>query len=112
MAASTGNSVLDGIIKDSSKTLTENGDVAYTTTQNNNLDFFFGASLFRGNDEEAVRAFIKAYTQDKNLAVKNLFYLRDIKGGQGLRSPFRACLAWLAKENPELVINLLPKFVE
>ena len=112
MTASTGNSVLDGIIKDSSKTLTENGDVAYTTTQNNNLDFFFGASLFRGNDEEAVRAFIKAYTQNKNLAVKNLFYLRDIKGGQGLRSPFRACLAWLAKENPELVINLLPKFVE
>lgn len=112
MTASTGNSVLDGIIKDSSKTLTENGDVAYTTTQNNNLDFFFGASLFRGNDEKAVQAFIKAYTQDKNLAVKNLFYLRDIKGGQGLRSPFRACLAWLAKENPELVINLLPKFVE
>lgn len=112
MTASTGNSVLDGIIKDSSKTLTENGDVAYTTTQNNNLDFFFGASLFRGNDEKAVQAFIKAYTQNKNLAVKNLFYLRDIKGGQGLRSPFRACLAWLAKENPELVINLLPKFVE
>ena len=112
MTASTGNSVLDGIIKDSSKTLTENGDVAYTTTQNNNLDFFFGASLFRGNDKEAVQAFIKAYTQNKNLAVKNLFYLRDIRGGQGLRSPFRACLAWLAKENPELVINLLPKFVE
>ena len=112
MTASTGNSVLDGIIKDSSKTLTENGDVAYATTQNNNLDFFFGASLFRGNDEKAVQAFIKAYTQNKNLAVKNLFYLRDIKGGQGLRSPFRACLAWLAKENSELVINLLPKFVE
>ena len=112
MTASTGNSVLDGIIKDSSKTLTENGDVAYTTTQNNNLDFFFGASLFRGNDEKAVQAFVKAYTQNKNLAVKNLFYLRDIKGGQGLRSPFRACLAWLAKENSELVINLLPKFVE
>ena len=112
MTASTGNSVLDGIIKDSSKTLTENGDIAYATTQNNNLDFFFGASLFRGNDEKAVQAFVKAYTQDKNLAVKNLFYLRDIKGGQGLRSPFRACLAWLAKENPELVINLLPTFVE
>ena len=112
MTASTGNSVLDGIIKDSSKTLTENGDVAYTTTQNNNLDFFFGASLFRGNDKEAATAFIKAYTQDKNLAVKNLFYLRDIREGQGLRSPFRACLAWLAKENPELVISLLPKFVE
>lgn len=112
MTASTGNSVLDGIIKDSSKTLTENGDVAYTTTQNNNLDFFFGASLFRGNDEKAVQAFVKAYTQNKNLAVKNLFYLRDIREGQGLRSPFRACLAWLAKENSELVINLLPKFVE
>ena len=108
MTASTGNSVLDGIIKDSSKTLTENGDVAYTTTQNNNLDFFFGASLFRGNDEKAVQAFIKAYTQNKTLAVKNLFYLRDIKGGQGLRYPFTACLAWLTKENPELVINLLP----
>lgn len=112
MTASTGNSVLDGIIKDSSKTLTENGDIAYATTQNNNLDFFFGASLFRGNDEKAVQAFVKAYTQNKNLAVKNLFYLRDIREGQGLRSPFRACLAWLAKENPKLVINLLPKFVE
>lgn len=112
MTASTGNSVLDGIIDASSKTLTTNGDVAYTTTQNNNLDFFFGASLFRGNTEAAVKAFTKAYTQDKNLAVKNLFYLRDIKGGYGLRSPFRACLSWLAKENPELVINLLPSFVE
>lgn len=59
MTASTGNSVLDGIIEDSSKTLTTNGDVAYTTTQNNNLDFFFGASLFRGNDKEAATAFSK-----------------------------------------------------
>lgn len=32
MTASTGNSVLDGIIDGSSKTLTTNGDVAYTTT--------------------------------------------------------------------------------
>lgn len=105
------NSVFEGIKHASSLTTTDNGDLAHSTTYDNNLDFFFSTPMYLGNPEQAVTDFVKAFTQNKALAIKNLFYLRDIKGGQGIRTGFRAVLSWLAQNEPVLLNELLPHVV-
>lgn len=68
---------------------TENGDLAYKSTGNKNLDFFGIAASLRYDNQQAVDLFYEAYKEDKVLAIKNLFYLRDIRSGLGERRIFR-----------------------
>jgi hypothetical protein len=44
------------------------------------------------SDNEIVTLFSKAVAEDATLALKTLFYLRDIKQGQGERKFFRLAL--------------------
>ena len=71
---------------------TGNGDISYTSTLNENLNFFGKAGSLRGDPEEAITLFLKAYNEDKDLALRNLVHLRDIKGGYGERNLFREIL--------------------
>lgn len=73
-------------------TRTENNAVTHAGSLDAVLDFFAQAGAMRGSELDAVRLFSAAYRQDALLAVRALFYLRDIRGGQGERSVFRACL--------------------
>lgn len=69
---------------ENNNTTTENGAFAYTSTLNYNLDFFNNISSFRENQSACLKAFKKAFEEDKLLALKNLFYMRNIRGlGQG-----------------------------
>ena len=52
--------------------------------------------------------FWKAYYEDPALAVKWLFFARDIRGGMGERRLFRVLLSVLANEKPEVARPLLP----
>lgn len=70
-------------------TVTENGDKAYKSTFNANLDFFGGAASQRGWKTIVKDMFKKAYYENKILALKNMFYLRDINNGCGERESFR-----------------------
>ena len=72
------------------KGVTENGGVCLTTSGDANLDFFGRAGGMRGNPEIA-SLFRKALAEDAALAVKNLFFLRDIRGGVGERDSFISC---------------------
>lgn len=88
-------------------TLTTNGDVAFKSTLNANLDFF-GLSGSVYEPETIIDLFVKAYSEDPLTAIKNLFYLRDIKHGYGRRYNFRLLLTLLSIKEPELTIKLLP----
>lgn len=91
------------------KTLTENGAVGYRTTGKELLDLNFAvASLRSASDVEIVEKFTKAFFEDKELAVKWLFFARDIREGLGERRLFRVCLRALALLDKEAVIKLLP----
>lgn len=91
------------------KTLTENGAVGYRTTGKELLDLNFAvASLRSASDVEIVEKFTKAFFEDKELALKWLFFARDIREGLGERRLFRVCLRALALLDEEAVVKLLP----
>ena len=94
--------------------VTENGAVGYRTTGKELLDLNFAvASLRKMSDQEVANRFMKAFCEDKLLAMKWLFYARDIRGGVGERRLFRVVLKNLVRSNPEMVIpviNLIPEY--
>ena len=94
--------------------VTENGAVGYRTTGKELLDLNFAvASLRKMSDQEVAKRFKKAFCENKILAMKWLFYARDIRGGVGERRLFRVVLKDLVQSNPEMVvpvINLIPEY--
>ena len=74
---------------------TANGAKSNHSTLNPLLDFFSKAGAMREDVSGAVYLFEKAYAFDKTMALRALFYIRDIRGGQGERDVFRACLKTL-----------------
>lgn len=91
--------------KETQKKLTENGAIAYSTTNDKLLDLFATIGALRPRSEEEIQAkFAAAFNQNPLLATKMLFYARDIRyGGLGERRTFRACLSWLSDFHPEIV---------
>ena len=96
--------MLEYLKKEANLTLTENGAVTPATTGSDCLDLFatIGA-LRRESDEEIIARFVRAYTEDKNAAMKLVFFGRDVRGGLGERRVFRVILRWLADNEPESV---------
>ncbi|MDD3429344.1 MAG: DUF2828 family protein [Oscillospiraceae bacterium] len=96
--------MLNYLKKEANKALTENGAVTYISTCSNCLDLFatIGA-LRRESEQEIVSRFINAYAEDCNLAMKTLFFARDVRGGLGERRVFRIILSWLAANEPQSV---------
>ena len=94
--------------KETNKTYTENGAVAYKSTLNSLLDYFSQLSSFKYDTELGLDYFKKAYQEDRLLAMKSLFYTRNIRGtGQGLRAVTREIYKWLATNHTEdMRINL------
>lgn len=88
---------------------TENGGVKHNTTLNAVLDMFaMGGAMRNRSDADVILMFKKAYEENKTLALKCLFYLRDARGGQGERRFFRVCYKWLAENYPREAAHLIP----
>lgn len=77
-------------------TITENDAVTHQGTFSKVLDFFYHAPTRQGQDN--LPLFLEAYDENPNLALKALFYLRDVRGGKGQRQTFRDIIFWLAKK--------------
>ena len=93
----------------STSTVTLNGAKTYSSSLNGVLDLFALGGACRGSSESALLdLFAKAYAEDELLALKTLFYLRDIRGGQGERKTFRRIIKYLADYYP----NVLRKNLE
>lgn len=93
---------------------TENGAITHKTTHSDLLDMFAMCGAYRNRtNEDCILAFDKALEENEEYAMKCLFYLRDIRGGQGERRFFRVCINWLANEHPDIVkrnLTLIPEF--
>jgi hypothetical protein len=87
-----------------SLTVTENFALTYKSTLNYLLDFFGNAGGMRNRSEsDIISLFTKAFAEDRLLALKTLFYIRDVRGGQGERRTFRVILHWLANNYSDIV---------
>lgn len=94
--------MLNSIKKELNKKLTENGALAYSSTLNKVLDLFaFGAAYRNRSDENMIALFECALDENKELAMKCLFWIRDVRGGAGERRFFRVCMKWLAETYPD-----------
>ena len=93
--------MLNNMEKEMNMTYTENGAVTYGSTGSDCLDLFatIGA-LRRESDEEIIARFIRAYTENPDIAMKILFFARYIRGGLGERRVFRTAFNWLAYNEP------------
>ena len=96
------------------KTFTANGAVAYESSGKALLDFNFATTALRGESEKQIEdMFSRAFYEEPHVAVKYLFWLRDIRGGNGERRIFRVCMKWLTDVRPEIakaVVNLVPEY--
>jgi len=92
---------------------TENGAVTHSTTTNAVLDFFALAGAKRNDVAGAKTLFRKALQEDRQLAIRALFYLRDVRGGQGERTLFRELFKELIQIDlaaAEQVIGFIPEY--
>ena len=88
---------LEDLRKEENRTYTENGALTNRSTNSYCLDLFATIGALRNaEDNEIISRFIKAYTEDRNMAMKILFFARDIRGGLGERRVFRSILKWLS----------------
>ena len=108
------NTLLNGMKNVTNYTYTENGALTHKSTMSGLLDLFgMGAAYRTRSDVDCIMLFSKAYDEDPVYALKCLFYLRDVRGGQGERRFFRVVTRWLANNKTEAMrrnLKFVPEF--
>lgn len=107
------NELLRNLKEQSNVTLTQNGAITYKSTLNKVYDLFAqGAAMRQASDDSCILMFKNAYDEDPSIALKCLFYLRDIRGGQGERRFFRLAIKWLAMYHAKEMEHLIAHVAE
>ena len=107
------NTFLDSLKRETNYTKTENNGVAHKSTLNAVYDMFALGGAYRNRtDADCILLFKNALEENEELALKCLFYLSDVRGGQGERRFFRVCFKWLAKEYPDIAARNLENVPE
>ena len=102
---------VEGINNELNVSVTENGALGYKTTGKDLLDFNFKVASYRTkSDEDIIVDFKKAWYENKELALKFLFYARDIREGLGERRLFRVCIKDLVKEIDNRVFDWIAEY--
>lgn len=108
------NELLRGLQEQANVTRTTNGSIAYKSTMTKVYDLFAQGAAMRGaSDSDCILMFANAYQENPTIALKCLFYLRDIRGGQGERRFFRLAIKWLARnyaKEMEHLIKFVPEY--
>lgn len=107
------NAMQNEMLENFNQSVTENGAVGYRTTGKSLLDINFAvASLRSATEDEIIRRFKAAFLENKVLAMKWLFFARDVRGGLGERRLFRTAMRFVADYEPDMVVKLMPLIPE
>lgn len=89
-------------------TTTDKGALTHKSTLNPVLDYYYQAPAMRGRDTTPL--FSLALATDQMLALRAMFYVRDIRGGGnvGERETFRQALRYLHTNRAALFTALIP----
>ena len=108
------NTFMRALENESNMGYTENGARTYKSTMDGLLDLFALGGAYRSrSDADVINLFQKAYEESPVYALKCLFYLRDVRGGQGERRFFRVIIRWLAREHTNSMkrnLQYVPEF--
>ena len=87
------------------------GGEYHVSTLDNNLDLF--SKTFRYEDEQEIaRTFSRAYFEDREMALKNLLNILDIRGGKGERKAFKVMFKELIKTNTDDALLVMKNISE
>lgn len=93
---------------------TYNGGATHAASLSACVDFFFQIGALRGKDEEIIySAFSAAFEENAEVALRTLFWARDVREGAGERRSFRVCLSKMARTYPSVareLIQFIPQF--
>ena len=93
---------------------TENGAVKRTTSGAALYDMFALGAAYRSRSEaDCVLLFKNAYEENPSYALKCLFYIGDVREGQGERRFFRVCYRWLIVHDEDAArrnLKYIPEF--
>lgn len=102
------NTFMNQLKNDMNYKYTENGALSHTSTNSKVYDLFaFGAAYRERSDSDCIHLFEEAFIENKELALKCLFWIRDCRGGAGERRFFRVCMRWLATYFPDRIKDLI-----
>lgn len=74
------DNIKETLNEDFNESITENGAVGYRTSGKALLDINFNISSMRNmNEDQIIDKFVKAFYEDKRLAMKWLFYMFSLK---------------------------------
>jgi hypothetical protein len=109
----TMNTFMENMKAQSNYGYTENGAVKHTSTLNKVLDMFaMGGAYRQRSEEDCILLFKEAFEAHRDTALRCLFYLRDVRGGQGERRFFRVCFKWLCNSYPVVARKQLSRVSE
>lgn len=107
-------SYLENLKTEASYTRTMNMARTHSTSGDACLDLFAVGGGMRGRKkQDLIHLFDKAYIENPDLAMKLLFYIRDIRGGLGERDVFRTLIRHVAKTWPGSAkknVALIPEY--
>ena len=87
------NSLLNSLKEDTNFGYTENNSLKHLSTLDKVYDLFaFGAAYRTRSENDCIVLFKSAYEQDKELALKCLFYLRDIRRAAKAKEDSSKCV--------------------
>lgn len=108
------NKFMNALKDENNYTYTENLAITYKSTMNGLLDLFSLGAAYRTRSEiDCINLFKKAFEENETYAMKCLFYIADIRGGQGERRFFRVITKWLANEHTEIMsrnLKYIPEY--
>ena len=105
---------MNGLTAANSFGRTENGAIKRTTSGRDLYDMFALGAAYRSRSEaDCVLLFKNAYKEDPAYALKCLFYIGDVREGQGERRFFRVCYRWLIANDEDAArrnLQYIPEF--
>lgn len=101
------NTFLNALQNETNFAETDNGGLTHYSSLNNNLDFFYVGPVAKKNPKDAVVSFQRAYAEDREISLRVLQWVRDVRGGAGARQAFRDCFAYLMDRAPNDAIAVL-----
>lgn len=106
--------MLKDLKKEANRISTENGAPTYASSLSECLDLFATIGAIRAADpRKIVNRFIRAFAENADLALKILFFGRDVRGGLGERRVFRIIVNDLADRHPDALrknVALIPEY--